>query len=36
MRGRTLNLVENFVPKKRYWWEDNGLKVPDTKLFMEA
>jgi competence protein CoiA len=34
-RGETLNLATDFVPKDRYWWEGNGLKVPDAKLFMQ-
>jgi competence protein CoiA len=34
VRGETLNLVRDFAPKERYWWEGNGLKVPDAKLFM--
>jgi len=36
VRGETLNLVKDFEPKERYWWEGNGLKVPDAKLFMES
>jgi competence protein CoiA len=36
VRGETLNLVKDFAPKERYWWEGNGLKVPDAKLFMES
>ena len=32
--GPTLNLARDFAPKERYWWEGNGLKVPDAKLFM--
>jgi len=34
VRGRTLNLANDFVPKQRYWWKGNGIKVPDAKLFM--
>jgi competence protein CoiA len=34
VRGETLNLVSDFVPKERFWWEGNGTKVPDAKLFM--
>jgi competence protein CoiA len=34
VRGRTLNLVADFVPKERFWWEGNGVKVPDAKLYM--
>jgi competence protein CoiA len=33
--GETLNLVRDFAPKERFWWEGNGIKVPDAKLFME-
>jgi competence protein CoiA len=35
VRGKTLNLVTDFGPKQRYWWEDGAFKVPDAKLFME-
>lgn len=31
----TFNLATDFVPRQRYWWEGNGVKVPDAKLFME-
>ncbi len=34
VRGQTLNLATDFVPRKRYWWEGNGLKVPDATLYM--
>jgi len=34
--GQTLNLVADFAPKQRYWWEGNGLKVPDAKLFIST
>lgn len=33
-RGEALHLVADFGPQQRYWWEGNGLKVPDAKLFM--
>jgi competence protein CoiA len=36
VRGEPLNLVTDFGPKERYWWEGNGVKVPDAKLFMQA
>lgn len=36
VRSQTLDLVKDFAPKQRYWWEGNGLKVPDAKLFMES
>jgi competence protein CoiA len=35
VRGETLHLARDFAPKERYWWEGNGLKVPDAKLFMQ-
>lgn len=35
VRGQIFNLATDFVPKERYWWEGNGLKVPDAKLFMQ-
>lgn len=34
VRNQTLNLATDFAPKQRNWWEGNGLKVPDAKLFM--
>ena len=34
VRGPTLNLATDFIPKERFWWEGNGLKVPDAKLFI--
>jgi competence protein CoiA len=34
IRGDMLNLATDFVPQQRYWWEGNGIKVPDAKLFM--
>jgi competence protein CoiA len=35
VRGKTLNLAKDFVAQERFWWEGNGLKVPDAKLFMQ-
>jgi hypothetical protein len=35
VRGDTLNLATDFVAEERYWWEGNGFKVPDAKLFMK-
>ena len=35
VRGDSFNLARDFAPRLRYWWEGNGLKVPDAKLFME-
>src|ERR1051325_9841204 len=34
VREETLNLVTDFIPKQRYWWEGGGVKVPDAKLFI--
>jgi competence protein CoiA len=34
VRGKMLNLAADFVPRERYWWEGNGLIVPDAKLFI--
>lgn len=36
VRGETLNLSRDFGPKERFWWEGNGIKVPDAKLFMNT
>jgi competence protein CoiA len=35
VRGGIFNLGIDFVPRKRFWWEGNGIKVPDAKIFME-
>jgi competence protein CoiA len=34
-RGRTFNLATDFGPRLRFWWEGNGIKLPDAKLFMQ-
>lgn len=34
-RESVLHLVRDFGPTQRYWWEGNGIVVPDAKLFME-
>lgn len=34
VRDRTLNLASDFQPRERDWWEGNGFKVPDAKLFV--
>jgi len=34
VRGETFNLATDFIPTDRKWWEGNGLKVPDAKLFL--
>jgi competence protein CoiA len=33
-RGKTFDLVADFESKDRLWWEGNGIKVPDAKLFI--
>jgi competence protein CoiA len=35
VRGAVLNLATDFVPRKRYWWEGGGLKVPDANLYLQ-
>jgi competence protein CoiA len=30
----TFNLVRDFGPKERFWWEGGGLKVPDGKFYI--
>jgi competence protein CoiA len=35
IRGKTFNLASDFGPRNRDWWEGNGVKVPDAKLFMQ-
>lgn len=35
VRCQTLNLATDFAPKLRFWWEGNGIKAPDAKLFLE-
>ena len=35
VRGRIFNLATDFAPKQREWWEANGVKVPDAKIFMQ-
>lgn len=35
IRGRTLHLTRDFAPRLREWWEGNGVKVPDAKLFTQ-
>lgn len=34
IRGETLNLIKDFVPKERDWWEGNDLTIPFGKLFI--
>jgi competence protein CoiA len=34
VRGSTFNLASDFAPREREWWEGNGLKVPDAKIFI--
>lgn len=33
VRGEALNLATDFGPKQRYWWQGEGIKVPDAKIF---
>lgn len=33
-RGAMLNLAKDFYAHDRFWWEGNGLKVPDAKIFL--
>jgi competence protein CoiA len=33
IRGKTLNLVKDFAPLERDWWEGNGIKIPPAKIF---
>lgn len=35
VRERVLHLVRDFGPKQRYWWENNGIKVPDARLYLQ-
>jgi competence protein CoiA len=35
IRGKTLNLTTDFAPRDRDWWEGNGFKVPDAKLYVD-
>jgi len=35
VRGKGFNIERDFRPRERTWWEGNGIKVPDAKLFME-
>jgi competence protein CoiA len=34
VRGSMLNLVTDFGPRERCWWEGNGIKVPDARFFL--
>jgi len=34
IRGETLNLATDFIPKKRDWWEESKLTIPFAKLYM--
>jgi competence protein CoiA len=34
VRGKTLSLAKDFIPKDRDWWEGNGIIIPFAKLFM--
>jgi competence protein CoiA len=35
IRDCEFNLATDFAPKMRFWWEGNGVKVPDARLFMK-
>jgi competence protein CoiA len=35
VRGEVLNLVRDFVPRQRDWWEGGGITVPDARIFIE-
>jgi len=35
VRGKTLNLANDFVPRNRDWWEGNGITVPAAKLYID-
>jgi competence protein CoiA len=34
VRGKTLHLVRDFIPRHRRWWKGGKLEVPYAKLFM--
>jgi competence protein CoiA len=34
VRGETLNIAKDFVPKERFWWEGGGITVPDAKIYL--
>jgi competence protein CoiA len=34
VRERRLNIVNDFRPREREWWQGNGITVPDAKLFI--
>lgn len=33
--GKIFNLATDFGPRERCWWEGNGIKAPDAKLYMQ-
>ncbi len=35
VRGATLNLARDFVPREREWWQGEGITVPDAKLYLQ-
>ena len=35
IRKATLNLVTDFVPKERDWWEGNGITIPFARIFIQ-
>jgi len=34
VRGETLNLTTDFIPKDRDWWEGSKMTIPFAKLYM--
>jgi competence protein CoiA len=34
VRGETLDLVADFIPRKRFWWSGNGVTVPDANILV--
>jgi len=35
VRGPTLNLATDFIPKRRYCWKGNGFSLPDARIFVD-
>jgi len=36
IRGKTLSLANDFIPKNRDRWDGNGFSIPFAKLFMDV
>jgi hypothetical protein len=34
LRGETLDLTKDFVPKQREWWKGGDLTIPFAKLYI--